>query len=46
MGLCEVSAAEEVRDELRTLVQGYVEDGVSLLELNYQPHRKMSRVEL
>lgn len=35
--IIKVSCAESMRDELRLLVRDYVRDGVSLLELDYQP---------
>jgi hypothetical protein len=33
----EVSATNEIRDELQTVVRGYLADGVSYFELDYQP---------
>jgi hypothetical protein len=38
--MSEVSGSEEIRDELRFLVRDYLDDGVSLLELDYQPLKK------
>ena len=32
-----VSATDKVRDHLRGLVRGYLDDGVRLQELEYQP---------
>ena len=32
-----VSASEEIQDDLRRLVRGYLDERVSLLELEYQP---------
>jgi len=31
----EVSRSQEIRDDLRKLVRGYLDDGLSLLEMNY-----------
>lgn len=33
----EVSGSHEIRDDLRRLVRGYLDDGLSLLETDYQP---------
>ncbi len=35
----EVSGSQEIRDDLRRLVRGYLDDGLSLLELDYQPNK-------
>ncbi len=35
----EVSGSQEIRDDLRTLVRGYLDDGLSLLEMDYQPNK-------
>ena len=34
-----VSSFREIQDKLRLLVQGYLDEKVSLLELNYQPFK-------
>ncbi len=33
----EVSGSQEIRDDLRRLVRGYLHAGLSLLEMDYQP---------
>lgn len=33
----EVSVSEEIQDDLRTAVRGYLDEKVRLLELDYQP---------
>lgn len=38
--MMEVSGSEGIRDQLRILVRDYLDDGVSLLELDYQPPQK------
>ena len=35
----EVSGSQEIRDDLRRLVRGYLDDGLSLLEMDYQPNK-------
>jgi len=35
----EVSGSQEIRDDLRRLVRGYLGDGLSLLEIDYQPNK-------
>ncbi len=35
----EVSGSQEMRDGLRRLVRGYLDDGLSLLEMDYQPNK-------
>ena len=35
----EVSESQEIRDDLRRLVRGYLNDGLSLLEMNYQSNK-------
>lgn len=35
----EVSGSEEIRDGLRRLVRGYLNDGLSLLEMDSQPNQ-------
>jgi hypothetical protein len=35
-----VSASEDIRDDLRIIVRGYLDEKVRLLELDYQPLRK------
>jgi hypothetical protein len=35
----EVSGSQEIRDNLRRLVRGYLDDGLSLLEIDYQPNK-------
>ena len=35
----EVSGSQEIRDGLRRLVRGYLDDGLSLLEMDYQPNK-------
>ena len=35
----EVSGTQEIRDDLRRLVRGYLDDGLSLLEMDYQPNK-------
>ncbi|KAI9777128.1 MAG: hypothetical protein M1839_009084 [Geoglossum umbratile] len=37
MLIAEVSGTDDVRDELRSLVQDHLADSISLLELDYQP---------
>ncbi|XMA20302.1 hypothetical protein WAI453_013093 [Rhynchosporium graminicola] len=32
-----VSSNDDIRDQMRALVQGYIQEGVSLVELDYQP---------
>ncbi len=33
-----VSGSQGIRDDLRRLVRGYLDDGLSLLEMDYQPN--------
>lgn len=33
-----VSGSQKIRDDLRRLVRGYLDDGLSLLEMDYQPN--------
>ena len=35
----EVSGSQEIRDDLRRLVRGYLDNGLSLLEMDYQPNK-------
>jgi hypothetical protein len=35
----EVSGSQEIRDDLRRLVRGYLDDGLNLLEVDYQPNK-------
>ena len=35
----EVSGFQEIRDDLRRLVRGYLHNGLSLLEMDYQPNQ-------
>ncbi len=35
----EVSGSQGIRDDLRRLVRGYLDDGLSLLEMDYQPNK-------
>ncbi len=35
----EVSRSQEIRDDLRRLIRGYLDDGLSLLEMDYQPNK-------
>jgi len=35
----EVSGFQEIRDDLRRLVRDHLDDGLSLLEMNYQPNK-------
>lgn len=35
----EVFGSQEIRDDLRKLVRGYLDDGLSLLEMDYQPNK-------
>ncbi len=35
----EVSGSREIRDDLRRLVRGYLDDGLSLLKMDYQPDK-------
>ena len=35
----EVSGSHEIRDDLRRLVRGYLHDGLSFLEMDYQPNQ-------
>ena len=34
----EVSGSQGIRDDLRRLVRGYLDEGLSLLEMDYQPN--------
>ena len=34
-----VSGSEEIRDQLRLLVREFLQDGVSFIELDYQPSK-------
>ena len=38
--ILEVSATDDIRDELRSVVQDYLADEVSFFELDYQPLQK------
>ncbi len=35
----EVSGSQEIRDDLRRLVRGYLDAGLNLLEMDYQPNK-------
>ncbi len=35
----EVSRSQEIRDDLPRLVRGYLDNGLSLLEMDYQPNK-------
>ena len=35
----EVSGSYEIRNNLRRLVRSYLDDGLSLLEMDYQPNK-------
>ncbi len=35
----EVSRFQEIRDDLRRLVRDHLDDGLSLLEIDYQPNK-------
>ncbi len=35
----EVSEFQEIRDDLRRLVRDHLDDGLSLLKMNYQPNK-------
>lgn len=35
----EVSGSQEIRDDLRRLVRGYLDDGLNLLEMDYQRNK-------
>ncbi len=35
----EVSGFQEIRDDLRRLVRDHLDDGLSLLKMNYQPNK-------
>ncbi len=35
----EVSGSQEIRDDLRRLVRGYLDNGLILLEIDYQPNK-------
>jgi len=36
----EVSASEEIRDDIRVIGRSYLDEKVSLIELDYQPQNK------
>ena len=42
----EVSGFQEIRDDLRRLVQDHLDDGLSLLKMNYQPNKWYVSVSL
>ncbi len=35
----EVSGSQEIRDDLRRLLRGYLDAGLNLLEMDYQPNK-------
>jgi len=38
--ISEVSATDDIRDELRCVVRDHLADGVTFFELDYQPSQK------